>query len=263
MFQVTECILVGKSALNKGFNPVIVIPVYNHQDAVTNTLKNVLEYGYPVVLVDDGSEAECHNVLCGLVEKYRGSVYLVHLKINGGKGAAVKAGMLYAIDKGFSHVLQVDADGQHNINDIPSFILAAKHAQKSLICGCPIYDESVPKHRYYARYLTHVWIWINTLSFAIKDSMCGFRVYPLAQTCDLINTAPCGDRMDFDSEIIVRWVWANHKVKNIPTKVTYPEDGISHFNKVHDNILISWMHTRLFFGMLRRSPYIIWKKISE
>lgn len=262
MFLTKAYILVEGSVLNSCFNPIIVIPVYNHQGAITNTLKNVLKYGYPIVLVDDGSETECHKVLCGLVERYCDSVSLVHLPVNSGKGAAVKAGMLYALEKGFSHGLQVDADGQHNITDIPSFMLAAKESQKSLICGYPVYDESVPKHRYYARYLTHIWIWINTLSFVIKDSMCGFRVYPLVQACDLINTSPCGDRMDFDSEIIVRWVWAQHKVKNLPTKVIYPLDGVSHFNKVHDNVLITWMHTRLFFGMLRRFPQIVWNKIS-
>ena len=263
MFQAREYIQVEKSVLNSSFKPVIVIPVYNHQEAIKTTIKGVLEYGYPIVLVDDGSSASCHEVLRNLVDQHSELVYLVHLIVNSGKGAAVKAGMVYALEKGFSHALQVDADGQHNITDIPVFIQAAEKAQQSLICGCPIYDETVPLHRYYARYLTHVWIWINTLSFTIKDSMCGFRVYPLPQVCHLVENSPCGDRMDFDSEIIVRWVWAKHKVINIPTKVIYPTDGVSHFNKVHDNVLISWMHTRLFFGMLRRFPHIIWNKISE
>lgn len=263
MLQTKACILVEGFVLINHFSPVIIIPVYNHQDAITRTLNAVLEYGYPVVLVDDGSDTVCHNILCDLVNEFSESVHLVHLKINSGKGAAVKAGMRYALQKGFSHGLQVDADGQHNITDIPNFIKVAEQEPQHLICGYPIYDDSVPRHRYYARYLTHVWIWINTLSFTIKDSMCGFRVYPLAQVCHLIENVPCGDRMDFDSEIIVRWVWASHGVKNLPTKVIYPLDGVSHFNKVHDNVLISWMHTRLFFGMLRRFPQIIWNKISE
>jgi glycosyltransferase involved in cell wall biosynthesis len=251
---------VEESALNNPFKPAIVIPVYNHEDAIESTLKQVLEYGYPAVLVDDGCGAKCREVLEKLAEKYRDQVYLVQLATNSGKGGAVKAGMRFLLDQGFSHALQVDADGQHNISDLPIFIQAAEKEQESLICGFPIYDHSVPKHRYYCRYFSHVWVWINTLSFSIKDSMCGFRVYPLVKICKLIDRASCGNRMSFDTEVVVRWVWSGHIIKNMPTKVIYPENGVSHFNAIKDNVLISWMHTRLFFGMLWRSPALLWNK---
>lgn len=246
--------------MNNAFKPAIVIPVYNHEEAIEHTLKQVLEFSHPVALIDDGSKAECQKVLEKLAKEHGDLVYLVRLNINSGKGGAVKAGMRFLLDQGFSHALQIDADGQHDISDIPLFMQTAKKAQASLICGVPIYDDSVPKHRYYSRYLTHIWVWINTLSFSIKDSMCGFRVYPLSQTCKLIDRTSCGNRMSFDTEVAVRWVWANNKVINIPTKILYPENGISHFNAVKDNVLISAMHTRLFFGMLLRLPVLLWNK---
>jgi len=254
---------VAKSVLNNTFKPAIVIPVYNHEDAIKNTLKQVLEYGYPTVLVDDGSEAKCRKVLEILATQYSEQVYLVQLGTNLGKGGAVKAGMRFLLDQGFSHALQVDADGQHNISDLPIFIQSAEKEPTSLICGCPIYDHSVPKHRYYCRYLSHIWVWINTLSFAIKDSMCGFRVYPLDETCKLINRSSCGNRMSFDTEVLVRWLWSGHKIKNMPTKVLYPKNGVSHFNAVKDNVLIACMHTRLFFGMILRLPVLLWNKRHE
>ena len=119
----------------------------------------------------------------------------------------------------------------------------------------------MPLVRYYFRYLTHVWVWINTLSFELRDTMCGFRVYPLAPITEMLSSEPCGERMDFDIEVMVRWVWRNWQVQNLPTRVHYPLDGISHFQGWRDNLLISWMHTRLFFGMLTRLPLILWRRI--
>jgi glycosyltransferase involved in cell wall biosynthesis len=243
------------------FNPIIIIPVYNHQHAISQTVSEALQQGYPILLVDDGSDEACKQVLIRLALHNPEQVTLLRLKHNGGKGAAVKAGFMHSEHRGFTHAIQVDADGQHTISDIARFISAGKAHPNTLISGYPSYDESVPKARYYSRYLTHIWVWINTLSFCIKDSMCGFRLYPLQQTVLLINQEPCGNRMDFDTEIIVRWVWRGGKVENLLTNVNYPTDGVSHFNVLHDNIRISWMHTRLFFGMLKRLPSLLKQKL--
>ena len=233
--------------------PCIVIPVYNHERAIVNTLAEVVGFNVPVIMVNDGSSGDCSAVLVELAVLYP-DVSLVVLDTNQGKGAAVKAGLKSAHDMGYSHALQVDADGQHNLADIPAFFAVAAEFPKLLVCGVPEYDDSVPRLRHYARYLTHVWVWINTLSFAIKDSMCGFRVYPLLPVCQLLSRSPTGNRMDFDTEVLVHWLWAGGDIKNLPTKVNYPEDGVSHFLAAKDNWLISCMHARLFFGMLWRWP---------
>jgi hypothetical protein len=127
-----------------------------------------------------------------------------------------------------------------------------------VIYGVPIYDADVPRSRLYGRYLTHVWVWINTLSFDIRDSMCGFRVYPLPPTLALLPLPP---RMDFDVEVMVRLHWAGLKFQPILTQVVYPQGGLSHFRLWRDNARISWMHTRLFFGMLLRLPVLLWRKL--
>ena len=242
------------------FNPAIIIPVYNHEEAIPKILQEVMQKKLPVLLVDDGSDLACEQVLKKLAEQHAGQAFLLRLSKNGGKGAAVKAGLKWLAEMKYSHGLQIDADGQHESADIDVFIAAAKAEPHYLITGCPQYDESVPKLRLYSRYLTHVWIWINTLSFSVKDSMCGFRVYPLQMTLPLLDH--CGNRMDFDPEVIVRWVWKYKKIKNIPTKVHYPIDGVSHFLLWKDNGLITAMHTRLFFGMLYRLPTILRQKIN-
>jgi glycosyltransferase involved in cell wall biosynthesis len=238
-------------------NAVVIIPVYNHEHAIGAVVRQVREHGLPVLLVDDGSKPSCATVLDGLVKAP--DIRLFRRSQNGGKGAAVISGLEEAHRLGFTHAVQIDADGQHDLVDLPKFLAQATANPDALITGRPQYDASVPKGRLYGRYLTHVWVWINTLSLAIKDSMCGFRVYPLPRTLSAIVPS-IGKRMDFDPEIAVRLVWAGTKVINLPTHVTYPADGVSHFDVLWDNVRISGMHTRLFFGMLVRLPLILWRR---
>ena len=244
------------------FKPAILIPVYNHENAISQIVEQALVYGYPILLVDDGSNEACRDVLLALSEKFADRVELLRLEKNSGKGAAVRAGFSYLLEAGFSHALQVDADGQHELTDLPLFIDQGKNNQTTLITGYPKFDDSVPKARYYSRYLTHIWVWINTLSFSIKDTMCGYRLYPLAPVCELLSRQSCGDRMSFDTEVLVRWYWQGGQLINIPTKVKYPLDGVSHFDVWIDNVNISRMHARLFFGMLRRFPQLILRKFG-
>ncbi|KDN99379.1 glycosyltransferase family 2 protein [Pseudomonas donghuensis] len=238
--------------------PCAVIPVYNHELAVPAVVADLLAAGLPCVLVDDASSPACATVLRQLAEHQQ--VFLVQLQVNQGKGGAVMAGLREAARLGFSHALQVDADGQHDLADVSHFLEQSQAYPQALICGYPQYDASVPKGRLYARYLTHVWVWINSLSLQIPDSMCGFRVYPLPPTLALIDAVNLGKRMDFDPEILVRLAWRNQPMRWLPTKVHYPADGLSHFRLFHDNALISKMHTKLFFGMLLRAPAILWRR---
>jgi len=221
-------------------------------------VRALLDSGLPCRAVDDGTSPACAGGLAQLAT--RENVSLGTLPANQGKGGAVMVGFREAERLGFTHALQVDADGQHDLREVNTFLDASRTHPDALICGYPEYDDSVPKGRLYGRYLTHVWVWINTLSLQIRDSMCGFRVYPLTPVLALMNTANIGKRMDFDSDIIVRLAWRNQPMRWLPTKVHYPADGLSHFRMVHDNARISAMHTRLFFGMLVRAPMILWRR---
>ncbi|MFG6489684.1 glycosyltransferase family 2 protein [Roseateles sp. BYS78W] len=235
-----------------------VIPVYNHGGPIAGVVAALRAHGLPVLLVDDASEPGCAAVLDQLASQ--ADVTLERLPVNQGKGGAVMAGLRRAAELGWTHALQIDADGQHDTRDVPAFTAAAVAEPAQMICGYPIYDDSVPKARLYGRYATHIWVWINTLSLAIRDSMCGFRIYPLAGTLPLVERQHIGRRMDFDTEIAVRLFWSGMGIVNVPTRVRYPEDGVSHFRVWRDNVLISAMHTRLFFGMLVRAPMLLWRK---
>ena len=244
------------------FNPCIVIPCYNHGATMSAVLERLAVYQVPCIIVNDGSSDDTKIQLEQLNETYSW-VTLINHPLNQGKGQAVLTGIQAAAQSGYSHALQVDADGQHNLTDIPVLFEEAEKYPQALISGQPIYDKSVPKSRYYSRYITHVWVWIETLSLSIKDSMCGFRVYPVAATLALANKVSIGRRMDFDTEVMVRLYWAGTDVRFIPTPVIYPENGLSHFDVWRDNLRISWMHTRLFLEMLPRIPTLLKRNFKQ
>jgi glycosyltransferase involved in cell wall biosynthesis len=237
-----------------------VVPVFDHELAVAITTTSLRECGLNVILVDDGSGPACAEEL-RRISAADSSVHLIRLGENQGKGAAVTAGLEAAAQAGFTHALQIDADGQHDSGDVPKFVAAAIAEPHALICGRPLFDSSIPRHRLYLRYLTHVMVWLNTLSFDVPDAMCGLRVYPLSIALPAIVDDPPGKRMDFDVEVLVRLHWAGVPMRWIPTRVRYGLDGVSHFRLVRDNWLITVMHTKLFFGMLRRAPLLIARRL--
>ena len=207
--------------------------------------------------MNDGSSTACSEVLEDCARQESSWLTLLNRAENGGKGAAVIDGFNAAKRLGYTHALQIDADGQHNIDDIPRFLEAGRPNPNAMILGKPVFDESVPKHRLYGRYLTTLCIMINTLSFAIADGMCGFRLYPLTAVDKLISTTQIGQRMNYDIDIVVRLYWQGVEAVNIPTAVHYPYDGVSHFRLWRDNVMILKTHARLFLGMLIRIPQLL------
>ncbi|HUO78955.1 MAG TPA: glycosyltransferase [Steroidobacteraceae bacterium] len=238
-----------------------VVPVYEHAAPAAGVVAALVGLGLPCIVVDDGSGPAAALSLARLARP--GQVELVRHPRNRGKGAAVITGLRRAAELGFSHALQIDADGQHDVAEAPRLLAAAAAAPEAVVTGYPVYDASVPRSRYYGRYLSHVWVWINTLSRRIVDSMCGFRVYPIAPVLALIEHERVGERMDFDTEALVRLDWAGREIVNVPVTVRYPTGGVSHFRLWRDNLLISAMHARLFFGMLARLPRLLGRRLGR
>lgn len=239
----------------------IVIPNYNHTVLLDELITTLAQFNLPMIMVNDASHQQATELFRDLAIKHP-SLRVIEHSVNQGKGGAVQTGLCAAFEQGYSHALQVDADGQHDLNDVEKLMAESRQFPAALISGKPIYDDSIPKHRYYARNITHFWVWVETLSFKIKDTMCGYRVYPLAATVGLIKEQKLGKRMDFDIEVMVKLFWQNIELRFIDTAVDYPEHGVSHFRALEDNILISWMHTRLFFGMLPRIPSLLLRKLN-
>jgi glycosyltransferase involved in cell wall biosynthesis len=251
------------AAAAERFSVCIIIPFFDHPGAIEATVAAVARHGLPCLLIDDGSADGCRPLLQALARRESAWLQLVRLETNQGKGAGVMRGFELAAAAGHSHGLQVDADGQHDYADIPRLVEQARLHPQALVTGIPRYDGSVPGLRFYGRYLTHVLVWLETISLEIRDSMCGYRVYPLAPALASCRTHRIGRRMDFDTEIIVRMFWSGVRVICLPTRVTYPSDGVSHFRYVRDNARMLGLHLRLLAGMLPRLPLLLWRSLRR
>lgn len=235
-----------------------LIPHYNHAATVGKVAAAMRGFGLDVLIVDDGSDADCKPVLDDLAVQT--GIAVLYRLANGGKGAAVKSGLDYAEQHGYSHILQVDADAQHHLPDAEKLMAAAEAQPQALVCGWPQYGSDAPKSRLYGRKITDFWNMVNTGSTDIKDGMCGFRLYPVADAQAVVRQERVGERMDFDTEIIVRLHWRGVPMVWIKTPVRYASDGISHFDAWGDNVRISKMHARLFFEMLARRLSGRWQR---
>ncbi|WP_445679401.1 glycosyltransferase family 2 protein [Radicibacter daui] len=230
-----------------------VIPTCNHYKALPEIVRRLRDAGLTLYVIDDGSRAEAAIHIAALNDP-AGGVHVERLPVNAGKGAAVIKGLELASRAGFSHAAQIDADGQHDLARLDEMMRLSREAPQALVTGVPQYDRSIPLGRKLGRWITHFWVWVETLSFVIRDSMCGFRVYPVEASLAVWREEPVGRRMDFDTEIMVRLFWRGVPVRQLPVGVTYPAGNLSNFRGLADNVRISWMHTRLFFGMVRRLP---------
>ena len=224
--------------------PGLAIPIYNHGASIERVVDSLEGLGLPCIIVDDGSDQATKLKLSEIDEKYSW-VDLIYLPANQGRGAALKTAYREAWGRGYSHLIHVDADGQHDTSDIPRFLDCARSHPEALILGTPIFDDSVPWHRLHGRKLSKIIVWMETRSTQVSDPLCGFRGIPLKSAMAVLEESRMGDRMDFDPELIVRMVRAGVSVRNIPTYVHYPESGVSHFRMTRDNLLIAYAYLRL------------------
>jgi 3-hydroxymyristoyl/3-hydroxydecanoyl-(acyl carrier protein) dehydratase len=214
-------------------NPCAVIPVYNHETAVGTVVDALLASGLPCILVDDASSPSCAR--CWM--RWPSATCAPGAPaLNQGKGGAVMTGLREA--RVWASATPCKWTPMASTTCTTSRVYRIPRPPDAMICGYPLYDESVPKGRLYARYLTHVMVWINTLSLQIRDSMCGFRVYPLPPTLALIDSAhrqAHGFRLRHPGAPGL----AQPADALAADQVHYPLDGVSHFRLFHDNALIS------------------------
>jgi len=236
------------------FAPCAIVPTHNHWKALPQVVARLRALDLAVFVVDDGSDEQARRAIAALAGE---GVTVRRLEVNRGKGVAVVGGFQQARAAGFSHAVQVDADGQHDLDALPNLLAAAAAHPQALVSGAPRYDDSIPTGRKIGRWITHLWVFVETLSLRITDSMCGFRVYPLAAVDALLAEEAVGDRMDFDTDIMVRLFWRGVAPLMVPVRVSYPPGNTSNFDLLRDNLRITRMHTRLVLTMLSRLPHIL------
>lgn len=230
-----------------------IVPTYRHVTALPAILATLSQMQIPVIVVDDGNSEENRRAIESACSAVPGVRYVRRAE-NGGKGQAVKTGLLAAGEQDWSHAIQIDADGQHDLAEIQPMIALARAAPGKVICAVPVYDDTIPKSRRIGREITHFWVRIETMGGEISDSMCGFRIYPLDETLHVVRREFIGARMDFDTELLVQLNWRGLRVVEHPVRVTYPEGNVSNFRMLSDNVRISAMHTRLVLQAPVRVP---------
>ena len=260
---------------------LVILPTYNTGPRLLGVVQEALQHWAPLLVVvdgsTDGSEAPVHE----LATSHRGigvpplssdlrqdaaatvvsPLTVLTLTRNSGKGAAVLAGATWARERGFTHALAMDADGQHPAAKIAEFMAISERHPDALVLGRPIFPANIPRERLYCRKLSVALVRWTILGPGIADNLYGFRVYPLAPLLAALGARRTGRRYDFDTEAAVRLCWAGTRPINVPAAVRYfsrAEGGVSHFHYVRDNVTLAGMHARLLAELIfRRMPQLL------
>lgn len=244
---------------------LVLIPSYNPGPKVFETVRAARARWSPVWVVVDGSTDDTPRGLRALAQDDPG-LRVLELARNSGKGAAVLHGLDAAAAEGFTHALTMDSDGQHPADLIPTFMAASARQPQAMVLGKPVFDASAPALRVNGRKVSNGWADLETLWCGIGDSLYGFRVYPIEPLRQVMKRQRWMRRFDFDPEAVVRMCWRGVRPVNLPAPVKYfspGEGGVSHFSYLRDNLLLTWMHSRLFVGFVLRLPLLLWRRLSR
>ncbi|MEA3180831.1 MAG: hypothetical protein QOI59_4354 [Gammaproteobacteria bacterium] len=252
-------------SLERSATHLVLIPSYNPGRKVFETVQGAREQWNPVWVVVDGSNDGTAEALQVMAKDDPGLRVLIRSK-NGGKGSAVLDGAVEALSEGFTHVLTMDSDGQHPPDRIRDFMAVSTANPTNMVLGVPIFDSSAPSVRVKGRRISNYWANVETFDAGIQDSLFGFRVYPAAPLVRIMKSHFWMRRFDFDVEIVVRLSWSGVEAINLPAKVRYfrPEEGgVSHFNYLRDNVLLTSMHLRLFTAFIIRLPFLMVRRSTR
>lgn len=242
---------------------LVLIPSYNAGERLFSTVAAARAQWNPVWVVIDGSTDGTGERLQQMAAQDPGLRVQV-LPHNQGKGAAVLHGLRAARAAGFTHALTMDSDGQHPADLIPAFMQASQARPDTMVLGRPVFDASAPLLRVRGRRISNGWTQLETLFAGIGDSLYGFRVYPVGPLIGVMARQRWMRRFDFDTEAVVRLAWRGVKPINIDAPVKYlsaDEGGVSHFQYGRDNLLLTWMHTRLVLEFVLRLPVLVWWRL--
>lgn len=256
--------MTGPSRVGVSHTHLVLIPSYNPGEKVFETVACARAQWAPVWVIVDGSTDGTAERLQALAKDDDG-LRVVVLSENRGKGAAVLHGIELAAAEGYTHALTMDSDGQHPADLIPNFMARSQAAPRAMILGRPVFDASAPAIRVGGRKISNGVANLLTLWAGIGDSLYGFRVYPISPLANVMRGKRWMQRFDFDPEAAVRLCWRGITPINVDAPVRYlsaAEGGVSHFNYLRDNTLLTWMYTRLAIGAIVRLPALLWRRLA-
>ena len=237
---------------------VVLIPAYNHPGTIRDVVVNAMKFNPDVMVVDDGSDRRVSEILFGL------DVIIVRHTKNMGKGAAILTGAQKAKSLGFTHIITIDADGQHDPGDLPGLISAVEKNPHAIIVGKRDFKKTdVPRASVFGRSFSNFWLRVQT-GRSVGDTQSGFRAYPLA----VLNELNLKEKhYSFEVEVLVRAIWSGVDVMEADVNIYYPPENkrVTHFLKFKDNLRLTLLNTRLTMRSILPWPHrkIIFEKQGE
>lgn len=237
----------------------VVVPTYNNAGTIIKTIQDVYAFCKDIIVVNDG----CTDETDALLAECEYPITTIEFKRNRGKGHAIVAGIRKAKEKGFTHVITIDADGQHFASDIPLFLAEMRKDRASIVIGSRDFnEENMPRQNTFANKFSNFWFRLQT-GLSLSDTQSGFRLYPIEHLCNLNLVT---SRYEGELALLVFSAWKGTNIVSIPVKVYYPakEERVSHFHPVYDFARISVLNTvlcvaALFYGW----PSLLLRKIRK
>nr|WP_320116020.1 DUF2062 domain-containing protein [uncultured Desulfuromonas sp.] len=227
---------------------LVAIPVFNHAATLRDVVERCLQHHDQVLVVDDGSDCAVASLVDDL------PVTVLRHEHNCGKGAAILTAAQYGKKQGMSHLIILDADGQHFPEDLPQFFAAIEEEPLAIHVGLRDFSaEDVPGSSRFGRQFSNFWLKVQT-GHKLGDVQSGYRAYPLA-VFDHLQFSDC--RYSFEVEVLVKASWAGVPLRDVPIQVYYApgKARVSHFNKLTDNLRLSWLNTRLCMRSIAPWPH--------
>ncbi|WP_438479904.1 glycosyltransferase family 2 protein [Oleiharenicola lentus] len=231
---------------------LVILPTYNTGAKLRGVVAEVLRHWQPVMVVVDGSTDDGAREMRELATT-EPQLSVIVLPKNSGKGAAVLVAAEAAVARGFNHALVMDADGQHPAESIAEFMAASRRHPAAAVLGDPIFGPEVPRERLYGRKLSTGMTRVEVLGAGVDDALFGFRIYPLKPLLQVLGPRRSGRRYDFETEAMVRLMWAGVPTVNLRAPVRYftrAQGGVSHFHYLRDNVLLFRVHFRLVVELI-------------
>lgn len=243
----------------------VIIPTYNTGPLLGQTVRDVLAVWRPVIVVVDGSTDGSADEVIALARTEPG-LHVLIAKKNEGKGAAIASGLRFAAEAGLTHAAVFDADGQHHAPDIPRFMEASRANPDAMILGVPVFGEDAPRVRVLGHHVANFFTALETCYGGIGDALCGFRVYPVLPSLEILGSVRGARGFGVETHLAVRLSWQGVPAVNLPTPVRYrPREmgGISHYCYVADNLRMIRIHAGLLAGTAWRLPSLAMRRLSR
>lgn len=233
---------------------LVILPSYNSGPLLAATARGALEKWAHVWVILDGSTDSSVAEIKRLAAEHP-NLRVLETAENLGKGGASLIAMREALRAGFSHAVLMDADGQHPADSIPEFMAISEQHPGAMILGVPVFGPDAPAARVKGRLVGNWFASLETLWAGARDSLFGFRLYPLEPAVRIMESIRTARRFDFDTELAVRLCWDGVRPVNRPVPVIYPpraSGGVTHFKYLRDNLLLAGTHARLCLLLIPR-----------